>query len=98
MLLFCNSTFAEQLTVDTALNYPYKNLINRTDDVKIFYTTNNDNLTCRVEIKLDKMKWASVEKKINKTFFYHDPLTNCLSKESAEQILLQSFLQFGRGL
>lgn len=98
VLLFCNLAIAEQLTVNVANNYPYKNLINRTDDVKIIYITNNKSFVCRVEVILGNMKWASVEKKISKEFFNNDPLSYCLSRELAEKILLQSSLQFGRGL
>lgn len=98
VLLFCNLATAEQVTVNVANNYPYKNLINRTDVVKIFYITDNNSLICRVEVILGNMKWASVEKKISKELFNNDPLSYCLSRESAEKILLQSSLQFGRGL
>ncbi len=98
ILLFCNLAMAGQLTVDVANNYPYKNLIERTDDVKVIYITNDESLICRVEVILDNMKWSSVEKKVSKEFFNNDPLSNCLSRESAEKILFQSFLQFGQGL
>jgi len=97
-LIFFNLASAEQFTVNIANNYPYKNLVERTDDVKVIYITNNEKFSCRVEVILDKMKWSSVEKEISKEFFNNDPLSNCLSSETAEQILLQSFLQFGRGL
>ena len=97
-ILFCNLSNAESITIFSASNYPYKNLINRTYDVKIFYIKNDESLSCRVEVVLGGMKWVSVEKKINKEFLNSDLLPNCLSRETAEQILLQTFLQFGRGL
>lgn len=98
VLFFCDIAIAEQMKVQFASHYPYKNLIERTDDINVFYTIENDNLTCKVEVKLDNMKWESVNKEISKTIFNHDPFTHCLSRESAEQILFQSLLQFGRGL
>ncbi len=98
VLSFCNFAVAEQLTVNFANDYPYKNLIGRSSSVKIFFTNNDDGLICRVEVSSDNMKWASAEKKTSTAFFNADPLSNCLSRESAEQILFQSFLQFGRGL
>jgi hypothetical protein len=97
-LLIFNIVNAEEVTVNSANNYPYKNLINRTDVIKIFYTTFDGEQSCRVEVELDEMKWISVEKAINKDVFSKDKLSNCLSRETAEQILLQTFLQFGRGL
>jgi len=98
VLSFCNLAFSEHFTVSSANDYPYRNLIDRTDDVKVFYTETSKGFNCRVEVKLDNMKWVSVEKKMNKELFSDSPLSNCLSREVAEQMLLQSFLQFGRGL
>lgn len=97
-LLVSNLAGAENITVHTASSYPYENLINRSHNVKVFYTTNDENISCRVEVVLDSMTWTSAEKEINKEFFNHDLLSNCLSKEAAEQILFQTFLQFGQGL
>ncbi len=96
--LFFNLANAESVTVDTATNYPYKNLIDRTGDVKVFYIRKNNNISCRVEVVLDKVKWISAEKKIDKELFTSELLSHCLSRKTAEQILLQTFLQFGRGL
>ncbi|WOH37264.1 hypothetical protein RI844_18175 [Thalassotalea fonticola] len=98
IFLFLNLANAEHITVDTANKYPYNDLINRTDDVKVFYTNNDEKFSCKVEIVLDKMKWVSTEKKISKEFFYNDPLSNCLSRDKAKQILFQTFLEFGQGL
>jgi len=97
-LIFCQLANAEHIIVDMANNYPYKNLISRTDAVKVFYITNDGNRHCRVEVVLDKMKWTSADKEISKEAFNHEVLSNCLSREAAEQILFQTFLQFGRGL
>lgn len=98
LLLFCNLTVAEQLTVSIAKKHPYKNLMGRTDYVKVFYTTNDKVFTCRVVVGLDNMKWTSVEKHITKQLFINNPLSNCLSKDSAKHILTQTFIQFGQGL
>tara|TARA_R110001592_G_scaffold183834_2_gene427572 strand:+ start:86 stop:430 length:345 start_codon:yes stop_codon:yes gene_type:complete len=97
-ILFCSLSNAESIKVFSASNYPYKNLINRAHDVNVFYITNDESFSCRVEVVLGGMKWVSVEKIINKDFHNSDFLPNCLSRETAEQILLQTFLQFGRGL
>jgi hypothetical protein len=98
IFLFCNLANAEHLTADRADNYPYKNLINRTDSVKVFYIMNSGSFSCKVEVVLDNMMWISPGKRISKELFYNDPLSNCLSREKAKHILSQTFLEFGQGL
>jgi hypothetical protein len=98
VFLFCNLAGAEHFTVERADNYPYENLINRTDSLKVFYIMNGGSFSCKVEAVLDNMMWVSPEKIISKEFFYNDPLSNCLSREKAKQILSQTFLEFGQGL
>jgi hypothetical protein len=89
---------AEKIQVDSAKDYPYKDLINRANIVNVFYIKKNNVISCRVEIVLEKTKFTTVEIKLNKALYMNDVLSNCLSKETAQQLLLQSFLQFGRGL
>lgn len=98
VFLFCNIVSAEKIQVDSAKDYPYKELINRAKIVNVFYIKNNGVISCKVEVVLEKTKFTSVEIKINKALYMNDVLSNCLSKETAKQMLLQSFLQFGRGL
>jgi len=97
-LLSCNLANATIITIHSANNYPYKNLVERTDIIKVFYTTNGGEQRCRVEVISKKMKWTSAEKKVGKYISDKSKLSNCLSIKKAEQILLQTFLQFGRGL
>ncbi len=97
-LIFVQLAAAEKTTIDTANTYPYKNLINRSDTVNIFYMTKNESSRCRVEVVLKKMKWTSVEKEMSKETFNDNILSHCLSKETAEIILHQTFLEFGQGL
>jgi hypothetical protein len=98
VFLFCNIVSAEKIQVDSAKDYPYKDLINRANIVNVFYIKKNNVISCRVEIVLEKTKFTTVEIKLNKALYMNDVLSNCLSKETAKQLLLQSFLQFGRGL
>lgn len=98
VLLNSNLAKAADFTVNSANNYPYKNLVERTDAVKVFYTNNGGEQRCRVEVILKSMKWVSAEKKIDEGVFNKNKLSNCLPIKKAEQILLQTFLQFGRGL
>jgi hypothetical protein len=98
VFLFCNLANAKHLTVERADSYPYKNLINRTDSIKVFYIMNGGSVSCKVEAVSDNMMWVSPEKTISKELFYNDPLSNCLSQDKARQILSQTFLEFGQGL
>jgi hypothetical protein len=95
---FCNLAVADKIQVNSAHEYPYKDLINRAKLVNVFYIKNDDEISCRVEVVLDKIKLTTVEMKINKVLYMNDVLSNCLSKETAKEMLLQTFLQFGRGL
>jgi len=96
--LFLLPANAEHFTIDSADNYPYKSLVERSNKVKVFYISNDENISCRVEVVLAKMTWSSTEKEISKELFNDNQLSNCLSKEAAKRILSQTFLQFGRGL
>lgn len=96
--VFCNLAVAGKIQVDSANEYPYKDLINRAKIVNVFYIKKDGEISCRVEVVLDKIKLTTVEMKINKALFMNDVLSNCLSKETAKEMLLQTFLQFGRGL
>jgi len=98
VVIFCQLAKAEHVTVATAHNYPYKNLIDRTDVIKVFYIKDDEKKKCKVEVVLDQMKWTSAAKDVHQDAVSHDILASCLSKEAAEQILVQSYLQFGRGL
>lgn len=98
IIIFFNLALADQITIDAAKNYPYKNLIKRADVVNIFYTTKDGQHKCRVEVALKNMKWASVEKLVSKNSINDNILPNCLSREQAEKILFQTFIQFGQGL
>ncbi len=98
LFIYCNLAFADQITIDTANNYPYKNLINRTNIVKVFYIENDGGYKCRVEVLLNNIKWTTVEKEVHKDIFNNDILSHCLPREKAEKILFQTFVQFGQGL
>jgi hypothetical protein len=89
---------SEQYTINEADNYPYENLTKRTGGIKIIYINSEKHIVCRVDVTLSNRIWSSEDKQVNKELFNHAPLTHCLSRESAEQLLVQSYLQFGRGL
>jgi predicted AAA+ superfamily ATPase len=101
IILFSNLALSEQIIIKKAHLHPYKNLLERTNKVKIYYHEDNkDNKTfiCNVKVLFNTTVWLSTNKKVSKESFNNNPLISCLSKASAEQALLQSYLQFGRGL
>lgn len=87
--------------VYTSKGYPYKNLIHRTNEVKIYYSekTSKSNghkhshhsIRCRVEVELEGTIYKSVTKEVDQQSFKAEPLSSCLSRERAKQILSASF-------
>ena len=98
ILLFCNIAKSDRGLVPLASDYPYGKLLNRASEVKVFYSVMGGGIKCKVEISRDNIKWTSTFMTINKKNLNHVSLPRCLSREAAEQILIQTFLQFGRGL
>ena len=96
--IFTNIAGAEHITINAANGYPYQNLMNRADEVKVFYITNGGSFTCNVQVTKGKRVWNSIEIKAEKVSFDKEPLVNCLSVEDAEQLLIQTYVQFGIGL
>ena len=89
---------ANSYIVNNAEQYPYKNLIDRTKEVKIFYSEVDDNIHCYVEVTIKNDKRNSLMNSINKDDFQQKPLTSCLTYAEAKQLLTYSYLQFGQGL
>lgn len=83
---------------DTTNISPYKELMKRSDEVKIFYTDNLRNINCRVEITLGNTIWKTSPQKLDKQTFMNKPLMSCLSNKKAKQLLARTFINFGIGL
>jgi hypothetical protein len=77
---------------------PYKELMKRSDGVKVFYTDNLENIHCRVEITLGNKIWKTSPQKLDKRSFLNKPLMSCLSNKKAKQLLARTFIDFGIGL
>lgn len=82
---------AELSMVFTEKGYPYKNLVNRTESVKIFYTEKDHEVSCRVEVEVDGTNWKSAKQQVSKQAFSETPLASCLSRDRAKQILAATF-------
>ena len=74
--------------------YPYKLLINRADEVKIFYRENATGIYCHVEVSRDKEKMLSTEVQVSAQQFSQKPLASCLPREQAKNLLAYSFSQY----
>jgi hypothetical protein len=77
---------------------PYKELMKRSDEVKVFYTDNLGNINCRVEVTLGNKIWKASSQKLDKQTFLNKPLMSCLSNKKAKQLLARTFIDFGIGL
>lgn len=79
----------EQLT--SAMGYPYKLLINRTDIIKIIYSESDDNISCKVIISWNEQELQTSLTHITKEQFNKKPLANCLPRKEAKVILARTF-------
>lgn len=85
------SANAETNMLYTEKGYPYKDLVNRSNEVKIIYSENKSKVVCRVEVDMNGTVWQSPSNDVTKTRFEQTPLSSCLPRERAKQILASSF-------
>jgi hypothetical protein len=71
--------------------YPYKDVIKRTDTVKIIYTENAQEIACKVLISFANEIYQSAEKAVSKKAFDNAPLASCLARSEAKKILAKTF-------
>lgn len=96
---FANTTVAgihstSQSQIDevyTSKGYPYKNLLNRSKQVKIFYRQGDNNIHCRVEVAVGDTIVKSATSEVNQLSFETTPLSSCLSRDQAKQLLASTF-------
>ena len=83
---------ANSIQLYTNQGYPYSNLINHTDQVKIFFTEKQSKTICRVEISKGDKHWNSSRVQVETKHFQQAPLASCLQRSMAKSILKQSRL------
>jgi hypothetical protein len=71
--------------------YPYEGLVNRSDEVTIFYTKNVDTINCRVEVSQNGETWRGEEHDANVKTFTQKPLRACLNRVDAKKLLANTF-------
>ncbi|WDD97559.1 hypothetical protein [Thalassomonas actiniarum] len=80
--------------VYSAQGYPYKLLINRADEVKIFYREHETGIRCHVEVSRNSEKMMSVAVEVTAEQFEQLPLTSCLPRKAAKALLAGTFSQY----
>jgi len=77
--------------VYTQKGYPYEGLVDRSEEVTIFYTQGTDNITCRVEVSQDGQIWKGEERNTSLKKFTQKPLRACLDRTDAKRLLANTF-------
>lgn len=90
-LLGAETAIAQNNTLFSSQGYPYKQLISRSDSVKIIYSENQQLVQCRVAITIDNDIHKSKALDVNKNRFQKAPLASCLGREDAKNFLAKSF-------
>lgn len=83
------TTNYEKLT--SAMGYPYKLLIKRSDSIKIIYSESSDNINCKVIINWNEQEVQTLSKQVTKEKFNDKPLASCLARKEAKVILARTF-------
>ena len=76
-----------QQVLFSSQGYPYKNLLSKTDLIKIIYTQEQDNVECSVELELDDLHLKSQSRTTSKDKFTQAPLASCLKRKQAKMWL-----------
>jgi hypothetical protein len=77
--------------VNTQKGYPYEGLVNRSEQVTIFYIEDSDNITCRVEVSQKGQIWQGEERSTSLKKFTQKPLRSCIDREDAKKLLANTF-------
>ena len=71
--------------------YPYEGLINRSEEVRIFYTEKADNVSCSVEVSQNGQIWRGAKRSTSLKNFTQKPLRACLDRGDAKKLLANTF-------
>lgn len=80
--------------VYSAQGYPYKLLINRADEVKIFYREHKEGISCHVQVSRNREKMISANVEVSAEQFEQLPLASCLPRKAAKALLANTFSQY----
>jgi hypothetical protein len=94
ILLTSTNSLAELKSIEKVYaqkGYPYEGLVNRSEQVTIFYIKGTDNISCRVEVSQNGQIWQGEERSISLKKFTQKPLRSCMDREDAKQLLANTF-------
>lgn len=95
ILLFSSANSLAELTqvetVYTQKSYPYGGLVQRSDQVRIFYSQSDDNINCRVEVSNNGNIWRGSEHNTSEKEFSLAPLSACMDRVDAKRLLADTF-------
>ena len=94
MLFTATSSLAELKQTEkvyTKKGYPFGGLVDRSEEVKIFYTEQADNITCRVEVLQNGKVWQGEEHRTSLKEFTATPLRVCMERGDAKKLLASTF-------
>lgn len=83
---------SEEIKLYSEAGYPYKNLIHKAKSVKILFIEEGDEVTCRVNVTLEAQDKTTAKVHIPKEQFEQAPLTSCLTRAQAKEILRFAYL------
>lgn len=81
----------KNLTVSSG--YPYQDLVQRFDEVRIRYSDTDalDQIVCSVELTLNQEEYESVTSTVSTRDFESAPLKTCISRKQAKSFLAMTF-------
>ncbi|MGS2721595.1 hypothetical protein [Paraglaciecola aestuariivivens] len=72
-------------------NYPYKQLIHRSESVKLIYSENQASITCKVAVQHKENLHQTAPLEVSKQKFSAAPLASCLPRQQAKALLASTF-------
>ncbi len=86
-----NTTNLRETKLTSAMGYPYKLLITRTDSIKIIYSEDEKGIKCKVKVLWQAQAVQSQLQQVSKKKFSEKPLASCLPRQRAKAILAMTF-------
>lgn len=68
--------------------YPYSNLIQKSEQVRILYSDKNGGIECRIEVINGQASWILNKQWVSKKKFDEQPLRSCVDRNEIKEILV----------
>jgi hypothetical protein len=86
-----NTESLTETKLTSAMGYPYKLLITRTESIKIIYSEDEHGVKCKVKVLWQAQAVQSQPQQVSKKKFSEKPLASCLPRQKAKAILAMTF-------